>query len=278
MSYKIILDSCGELPENLKKDKRFERVALTINVGGETIIDDDTFNQADFLKKVAKSSECAKTACPSPEQYMKAYHTDADDVFVITLSSQLSGSYNSACLGKHLYEEKYGNKNIHVIDSKSASVGQSQIAFKIVDLYEEGKSYQEICSLADAYRDEMTTHFILDNLETLRKNGRLSRVKTIVATTLSIKPIMGADEGQIVQLGQAMGMKKALQKMADMIVKKIEDTKSRRLMISHCNCPERADAMKKLLLERGEYLEIVILDTAGISSTYANDGGIIVTI
>lgn len=278
MSYKIVIDSCGELPENLKKDARFESVPLTIMVGEDTIIDDETFNQKEFLKKVADCAECAKTACPSPEKYMEAYQTEANDIFVITLSAKLSGSYNSACLGKHLYEEQYGEKNIHIIDSESASVGESQIALKIVELYEEGKTFEEIRTLAEKYRDEMNTYFILDNLETLRKNGRLTGVKSFVAATLSIKPVMGAEKGEIIQLGQAMGIKKAMQKMADMIIKEAVDMKSKRLMISHCNCAERAEAMKKLLTDRGEYRDIVILDMAGLSTTYANDGGIIVTL
>lgn len=278
MSYKIVLDSCGELPEELKKDERFEHVPLTIQVGDETIIDDDTFNQKEFLKKVAASSECAKSACPSPEKYMESYCTQAEDVFVITLSSQLSGSYNSACLGKQLYEEKYGQKNIHVVDSQSASIGQTQIALKIVELYEEGKAFDEICTEIERFRDEINTYFILDNLETLRKNGRLSRVKSLVASTLSIKPIMAAEKGTIIQMGQSIGMKKALQKMADMLIKVTAEPEKKRMMISHCNCLERAEIFKKLMQERAEFKEIIILDTAGISSTYANDGGIIVNV
>lgn len=278
MSYKIVLDSCGELPEELKKDERFERVPLTIQVGSENIIDDDTFNQKEFLKKVAACSECAKSACPSPEKYMESYCTNAEDVFVITLSSQLSGSYNSACLGKQLYEEKYGAKNIHVVDSKSASIGQTQIALKIVELYEEGKTFDEICTEIEVFRDTNNTYFILDNLETLRKNGRLSRVKSLVASTLSIKPIMAAEEGTIIQLAQSMGMKKALQKMADMLVKVTSEPEKKRLMISYCNCLERAETFKKLMQERAEFKEVILVDMAGISSTYANDGGIIANV
>lgn len=278
MSYKIVLDSCGELPEELKKDERFERVPLTIQVGNETIVDDDTFNQQEFLKKVAACSECAKSACPSPEKYMESYRTQAEDVFVITLSSQLSGSYNSACLGKHLYEDKYGQKNIHVVDSQSASIGQTQIALRIVELYEEGKSFEEICEEIEVFRDEINTYFILDNLETLRKNGRLSRVKSIVASTLSIKPIMAAENGTIIQLAQSMGMKKALQKMADMLIKATKEPEKKRLMISYCNCPQRAETFKKLMQERANFKDIILLDMAGISSTYANDGGIIANV
>lgn len=280
MSYKIILDSCGELPENLKKDKRFELVPLGLEVGQYQIMDDENFNQAEFLKKVAECSTCPKSSCPSPERYMEAYHTEEENIYVVTLSANLSGSYNSAVLGKSLYGETYGQKNIEVIDSKSASCGETQIALLAMELEEEGKySFLEITEKLRAYQSGMNTYFVLNNLDTLRKNGRLSGVKALVASTLSIKPVMGADrEGNIIQLGQAIGIKKALQKMVDHIVKDAKNPASKRLMITHCNCGERAEYVKGLLEEKSPWREITVMDTAGVSSMYANDGGIIITL
>ena len=123
MSYKIVIDSCGELLDEWKKDPRFESVALTLSVGGENIIDDENFDQASFLKKVADCPECPKSACPSPERYMRAFDCDADHVYAVTLSAELSGSYNSAVLGKSLLQEENPGKQIYVFNSKSASVG-----------------------------------------------------------------------------------------------------------------------------------------------------------
>ena len=192
MSYKIVADSCCEFPEGYEKDSRYERVALRLDVEDEVFIDDESFDQAKFLKSVAKSAECPKSSCPSPEAFREAYHTDAENVFVFTLSSHLSGSYNSAELGKKLYHEKYGDKNIFVCDSESASCGETQLAFKTVEWSKEGCSFEEICQRLVEYRDKMKTYFVLDNLETLRKNGRLTGIKAFVATTLNIKPVMSA--------------------------------------------------------------------------------------
>ena len=279
MNYKIVLDSCGEIPENLKQDERFQSVPLGLEVGDYHIIDDENFNQAEFLMKVAQSPLCPKSSCPSPELFMEAYHKgEAEHVYVVTLSSHLSGSHNSAELGKQLYLEKYGDKKIAVIDSESASCGETQIALKAMELEEAGLGFEEIVSALSAYRDEMKTYFVLDNLETLRKNGRLTGVKALVASTLSIKPVMGATGGKIIQLGQAIGIKKALQKMVDMIVKNCSRPQEKRLMIAHCNCLERAQYVQKLLEEKTSFQEIRIMDTAGVSSMYANDGGIIVTV
>ena len=198
MSYKIAIDSCGELLNEWKEDERVESVPLTLMVGDESIIDDQTFDQKSFLKKVAECPECPKSACPSPECYMKAYENEAEHIYAVTLSSELSGSYNSAVLGKNLYLEEHPEKKIHVFNS-----------------------FEEVISTVDEYIEEMSTFFVLENLETLRKNGRLSRVKALVASALKIKPVMGSTpEGNICQLDQARGMNKAIVKMVNHIGEK----------------------------------------------------------
>lgn len=278
MSYKIVVDSCCELPEELLNDPRFERVPLGLEVGEYQILDDENFNQAEFLQKVAECPVCPKSSCPSPERFMEAYHVEADHIYAVTLSSHLSGSYNSAVLGKNLFHEKYGEKQIHIVDSESASGGETQIALKIMELEEQGLDFDTIVEQIEAFRSSILTYFVLDNLETLRKNGRLSSVKALVASTLSIKPIMAGDKGIIVQRGQSIGMKKALGKMAEMMAEKVVNPEDRRLIISHCNALQRAEMFKEALLSKIKIKECLIMDTRGISSMYANDGGVIVTL
>jgi len=278
MSYKIIVDSCCELPKEFLNDKRFERIPLGIEVGDYQILDDENFNQIEFLEKVAAYPKSPKSSCPSPERYMEAYHVEAEHIYAVTLSSKLSGSHNSAELGKSLYKETYGDKKIYVVDSESASCGETQIALKIMELEEAGLSFEEIVEQIQKFRDELNTYFLLDNLETLRKNGRLSSVKAVVASTLNIKPIMGGDKGVIYQRGQGIGMKKALTKMANMIASEIKKSEEKRIIISHCNAFSRALSVKEILEAKVPCKEILILDTAGISSMYANDGGIIVVV
>lgn len=276
MSYKIIIDSCGEFIEKWKEDPRFESVPLTLNVGGETIIDDDSFDQISFIKKVAACPECPKSACPSPERYMKAYDCEADHVYAVTLSSELSGSYNSAVLGKNLFLEEKPEKKVHVFNSRSASVGETLIGMKIQECEEMGFSFEETVEKVEAYIEEQHTFFVLDDLETLRKNGRLSKVKSLVASALKIKPVMGSTpEGTICQLDQARGINKAMVKMVQHIVEKAENSQDKVLAISHCNCKDRAELLKNALLEKIDVKEVVILDTAGVSTMYANNGGVI---
>ena len=279
MSYKIIIDSCGELLDEWKQDEHFESVPLTLNVGGETIIDDAAFNQSEFLKKVAACETCPKSACPSPERYMKAFDCDADHVYAVTLSAELSGSYNSAVLGRNLLHEEQPDKKIYVFNSRSASIGETLIGLKIQECEEAGYTFEEVVSTVEEYIAEQNTFFVLDNLETLRKNGRLSTVKAFVASALKIKPVMGATpEGTICQLDQARGINKALIKMVQHIVDKTINSEKKVLAISHCNCLDRAMLLKNAIQEKLPVKKIVVLDTAGGSSMYANDGGVIVVV
>ena len=278
MRYKIIGDSCLDLTKEMRKDPCYSMIPLTLMVGERHFVDDETFDQKEFIKVVKEYPECPKSACPSPEMFKEAYCCEEENVFVITLSAALSGSYNSAVLAKSLYEEEYGKKNILVLDSKSASSGQLNIAMYIRELCDQGLEFDEICEKAAAYRDRMTTYFVLESLDTLKKNGRLTGLQAFFATKLNIKPVMGADNGTIIKLDQARGIQKALQRMAEIAVKEAGTTKDKRLVIAHCNAPERAQFMKEKLCSMAEFKEVVITDTCGVSTVYASDGGVILAL
>lgn len=276
--YKILIDSCGEFTKEMEENPVFCHVALKLQVGEWHQVDDETFDQAVFLDKVAKSEACPKSACPSPEQYMN--HFDGcDEVYIVTLSGSLSGSYNSARTAMEMYYEDHPQAKIHVFDSCSASIGQTLLGLKIYELVNAGLSFEQVVVQGEQYKEEQTTYFVLDNLDTLRKNGRLTGIKSIMASTLNIKPVMSADNtGTIIQLGQKVGVRKALIGMCDEIIKDKQSTAGRDLMISHCNALKRAVYVKDILEKTGLFASIRILDQRGVSSMYANDGGIIVAV
>ena len=140
-------------------------------------------------------------------------------------------------------------------------------------------SFEEIVEKVDSYIAEMNTFFVLESLETLRKNGRLSNLKAMLATALNIKPVMGStDMGTIQQLGQARGMNKALESMVEKMLAVTKNCEEKVLAISHCNCPERAKRVCERIEKMAHFKKIVIVDTAGISSMYANDGGVILAV
>ena len=205
MSYKIVIDSCGELTDELKRDPHYENVALELDVDDYHVMDDESFNQLEFLQKVKESPNSPKSSCPPPARFMDAFGEN-DHVYMITLSSQLSGSYNSAMLAKELYEEQQeseGEKKrtrIHVFDSKSASIGETLIGMKIQEYEEAGETFERIIEKVEHYIADMNTFFVLESLETLRKNGRLSNLKAALVTALNIKPVMGSTAIGAIQL------------------------------------------------------------------------------
>ena len=279
MSFHIVADSCCELTADMKKRGNIEIAPLTLEVGGESILDDETFDQKYFLKRVAECPECPKSACPSPDYFRKSFLNGAERCYAVTLSAQLSGSYNSAVLGANLAQEENEDLKIHVFKSRSASIGETLIVKKIVECEEAGMSFERVVETVELYISTQNTYFVLENLETLRKNGRLSKAKALVASALKIKPVMGATpEGDIVQLDQARGINKALMKMVDAVVNDAQHVETKTLAVSHCNCPERAEMVKEALLERLAVQDVFVLDTQGVSSMYANDGGIIIAL
>lgn len=277
MSYKIILDSCGELTDTMSKNGHFANVPLTIEVGDYKFVDDETFDQAKFLNTVASTTACPKSACPSPEQYMKAFDCGCDRIYVITLSEKLSGSHNSAVLAKKLYQEMNPHIKVEVFNSKSASAAQTLEALKVHALEQKGLKFEEIVKETKKYIDTISTNFVLEDLSFLERNGRLTGVKKLAANILHIVPVMAAtSEGSICQLDQARGINKAMTKLITRIIDTCKQKKSANLIIAHCNCPERALDLKDRVISSLPGLTININNTHGIASLYAGNKGIIV--
>ncbi len=277
MSYKIIVDSSCELPEEYMNDPHFCSIPFGLEVGGSHFIDNRELDVEELLRQIAACPTCPKSSCPSPQLFLENMEGDEEHIYIVTISSQLSGCYNSAVLAKNMYEEQHNDKKIAVIDSQSASGGETQIALLAREMEEEGCSFEDIKAALNQYRDEMETTFVLNDVETLRKNGRLSRVKALVVSSLNIKPVLAADKGTIVQIGQGIGMKKALNKLVDVVIKNGGELSKKRIIISHCNNVKRAEEVMKMLQAKVDAPDIMILATRGLSSLYANDGGIIVS-
>ena len=273
--YKIIGDSCTDVTADMMKDCDYTRVPLTIEVGPDVIVDDESFDQKSLLKKMAAWHDAPKTACPSPAQYLAQFEEGKDN-YVVTLTAKLSGSYNAAMQAVSIYKEEGGTANVYVFNSRSASCGQVQIALLIRDLCEQGKGFDEVVQTVEAYISRMQTLFVLENLENLRKNGRLNKIQALVTGALKVKLFMGATrEGEIEKLGQGLTTRQTIARMISAVVAD-KDHVGRRLLISHCNCPERAEYLREQFAEKCRFSEIVVVPMGGISTVYAYDGGTII--
>lgn len=277
MGFKIVVDSCCDLTGQMLKDPHFVKVPLTIRSNGSSFIDNETFDQADLLWAMKQSDDAPATACPSPQSYLDAYQGPEDeDVYVVTLSALLSGSHNSAEQAKLLMEEDHPNKNVYVFNSCSASSGEVLVAMKVRELAESGAPFKHVVREVEQFIYQMQTMFVLETLENLRKNGRLTRLQSVITGALKIKLLMGGTpEGEIYKIGQMLSMKQALSKMVDRMANDPAHA-GRTLVICHCNCLDRAFQVKEMCEQRCKFAHIVITEAGGVTSVYANDGGIVV--
>lgn len=276
MGIKIIADSSCDLNENIKKEVDIDIAPLTMHLKDREYVDDNNLDVKEYIRNMGNCEVAPKTSCPSPKEYMKKYEGE-ESVFVVTLSSKLSGSYNSAVLAKSLFLEEIGAKFIHVFDSLSASVAETLIALKINELSKMNLKEFEIVEKVNGYISEMKTFFLLESLDHLAKAGRLSPVIAKVANMFSIKPIMGATkEGTIKLVEKTRGDKKAFRRFVEIVGEEGVNLEEKILGIAHCNCLDKALEFKKEVLKRYKFKDILVVEMAGLSSTYADDGGIVI--
>ena len=276
MSFHIVADSCCELTADMKKRGNIEIAPLTLEVGGESILDDETFDQKYFLKRVAECPECPKSACPSPERYMRAFDCEADHIYAVTLSAELSGSYNSAQIGRTLALAARPNQKIHVFDSCSASAGELAVSLRIAEYVQAGLGFDEIVSKTEAFIRGMRTFFIAESLDTLIKSGRMGRITGYVASAMSLRPIMTADHGEIKLYEKARGSVRSFTRLVDIIGECSADLSKRTLVVSHCHNERQAAFVAAEARRRYPFRDVVVVPTGGLSSMYVNSGGVII--
>jgi DegV family protein with EDD domain len=199
----------------------------------------------------------------------------------LTISEHLSGSYQAAVVGAQMYEEEFPNsgKKIKVFSSDAATAGELNLCITVQELKEAGKSFDEVVKLMEEKIQTMQILFVLLSLDNLRKNGRLSTVKVFLASALNIKPVMVAIHGVIHKLEQQRGVNKAIKRMVQLAIDRAggpESTKDKLLTITHVNCLERAEYVRDEILKLASFRRIVISNTMGVSTVYAEDGGVVI--
>lgn len=276
----ILADSCCDLSPELLKKTQAKIAPLTITIDDTHYVDDGTVDIPPYLAAMKASKNPVRSACPSPDLYAEDIRATEGDCFIVTLSAKLSGSHNAASLGVQLAQEDMPEKKVHVFDSESASAGETYIALMIHDLIAAGKSFEQIVELVEEKIRSMHTLFVLDSLDNLVKNGRISRTVALLANVLSIRLLMSDDgHGAIKNISKARGIKGALGQMVETCRKHTEGLAgaSQRLVISYCNCPERARQVRDMIREKCPAIgEIILTPTSALSSMYANDGGIVI--
>ena len=278
MEIQIIADSCYDLTPTLRRVLRVRTASLTIRVDDGEFIDDENLDIPALMAAMKQSANAPTTACPAPEAYA-AMMTQAPMTFVVTLSSRLSGSYNAACVGRDMALEANPSLKICVLDSESASAGETRIVMLLRDLIDAGLAFEEIEQRARAFIAPMRTRFVLEDLSHLVKNGRISKMAGFVGTVLNLRPLMADNgHGEIVCLEKIRGTANAMKKLVEHVAAETADAAraSIVLVLSYCNCAPRAlELQKNLLASCAALKDVIMVPTGGISTVYADDGGVV---
>lgn len=274
---RIVADSSCDLTKALKDKLGVTIVPLTISVGEDHYIDDDQLDLPKMLDEIDAYPEAAKSACPSPQAFMDAFK-DQGSVFVITLTAALSGTYNSAMIAKDLFIQDHHEKFIHVFDSKGSSVRETMIAIKIDELIQKGLNELEIVKQVNEYLEKNRFIFQLGSLDTMIKNGRISKLKGFIANALNIRPILFASPtGEAELLENVRTEKKSIQRLVEIVGENCNDFSDKILGISHCEALEKAEQIKQEIEKRYNFKEVFIVPMKGLSSLYTNRGGITIS-
>lgn len=276
MSWKIIVDSSSNLMDisNLAENTNFERIPLSLQVGDEVFVDNANLDINGMMKKMYEYSGTSRSACPSPDAYAKAY-AGSENIFVITISAALSGSYNAAKVAKEMYLEENPTAKVYVIDSLLAGGGLDVIALKLNELIKQGLEFEEIVKEITEYQKNAKLTFILSKVDNLIKNGRVSKVMGTIVGLLNIRLVGAASpEGEFKLLQKSRGDKKAVTSCIDEIIK--AGYKGGIMRIAHRNNLELAHKIKEGIQEKFTDAQIYVGALSGLCSFYAEDKGIMV--
>ena len=276
MTWKIVADSGCDYRtiENIAVDTLFENVPLSIQVNDEIFIDNAQLNIDDMMKKMYATSSASKSACPSPDDYMKAFD-GASNIFVVTITGTLSGSHNSAQVAKKLYLEEHPNVNIHIIDTLSAGGENDLIIKKLNFLIDQGLSYEEVVTEITAYQTKTKLLFVLAKVDNLVKNGRLSKLVGAVVGLLNIRMVGEASQdGKLELLQKARGAKKSLIAAFDELIK--AGYVGGQIIIAHRNNLKFCQQFSEMVREKFPQAVIEVIPTSGLCSFYAEENGLLI--
>ena len=273
MSFIIVTDSAADL-RNIKDNVRFATVPLTIRAGEKEFVDDNNLvvqEMIDYLKDYKGKSS---TACPSVSAWTDAFD-DSTEVMCFTITSGLSGSYNSAKVAKDEYESEHTDRKVYIVDSLSTGPEMKLLIEKAIELHLAGEDYDSICQKVEEYKKTTGLLFSLESLNNLANNGRVSTVVAKFAGILGMRIVgKASNKGELETLDKCRGEKKTIVKLFSRL--KELGYKGGKVRIDHCNNLNAANALKDIIVSEFGNIDVLIGETTGLCSFYAEQGGLLI--
>ena len=269
---KIVADSSANVME--RKTVAFAAAPLKIITSQREFVDDQNLDLDEMLRFFETYKGRSQTSCPNPEDWLTAFG-DAEDIFCVTITSGLSGSYNAATVAKGMYEAEHPGRRVFVIDSLSAGPELTLMVEKLEELICQGKTFEEICDYVPEYQKRTGLLFMLESLKNFAANGRVSPAVAKIAGVLGIRIVgKASDQGTLEPTDKCRGEAKAL----STIVKRLQESglRSGKVHLAHCQNEMGAKTLQKLIQEALPEVTVTIGINLGLCSYYAEKGGILV--
>lgn len=267
---KIVTDSGADIPKHLVEELDITVVPLTIHFGDEEFKDGVDLDTTQFYSRLQAGGQ-PRTTQPSPADFEAAYvklQDEADAIVSCHLSSELSGTMQSAVLASTMDSVKVP---VHVIDSRSASLGIGMLAIEAARMAKDGASAEDIVQHVQGIVQRQQVFFLVDTLEYLQRNGRIGRASAFVGGLLNIKPLLTIDDGVVAPLERARGRNKARARLVELVASGVGDNKVR-MAIMHADAAEEAEALAAELRSKVDVDELIVSQLGATIGTHAGPG------
>lgn len=277
MGIKIITDSACDLTRDYIKNNNIGLLSLILNLNGQAIKDDlgETLSYKDFYNKMREGATPTTSqinAHEFEEEFIK-YIKNGDSIIYISLSSNLSGTFNSANIAKNNLMDEYPNANIYLVDSLSVSVGQGLLVAKACEMRDSGIGAEEIVNWLEENKRKVIHSILIDDLNHLKRGGRISGATAAIGGLLNIKPTLFLDdEGKLIQGEKIKGKKKALRFLVNEVREKAVDTENEILYICHGDCLEEAETLRDMILGEVKFKNVIISYVGNVIGAHAGPG------
>ena len=269
---KIVADSSANLKE--LEGIPFASAPLKVITNDKEFIDDQALDVNAMVTWFDSYKGKSKTSCPNPADWLAAFE-DADEIYCVTITSGLSGSYNAACIAKQMYEAENAGKQVCVVDSLSAGPELVLIIEKLAEYIRQDFTFEEICEKIEAYKQTTGLTFMLESLKNFAANGRVSPAVAKLAGVLGIRIVgKASDQGTLEPINKCRGVAKSLSAILSHL--QGNGLSKGKVRIAHCMNEEAAKALRKMILDAAPQVDIQIHRCLGLCSYYAEKGGMLV--
>jgi DegV family protein with EDD domain len=276
--YVIISDSSCDLPAQMALELELTIVPLTVRMGDReyaNYLDGREITPREFYQKMRDGAPCQTSAVNSQllVDSMESFLQEGKDILYLAFSSGLSATYQNGILAASDLVEKYPGRKIFLVDTRCASLGQGLLCYLCVQEKKNGKTIEEVRDFAENTKQQVCQWFIVDDLNHLRRGGRISATTAIVGTMLNIKPVLHVDqEGHLIKMGTVRGRQAALKALVDHMEKTVTEARGQLIFISHGDCEEDARYVADLVKERFGVQDFIIHFIGPVIGAHAGPG------